>query len=83
MHLPELGQFVKEARLSQGVTQQQMARDLAISRSTLNAFEQGRSGDIGLRKVSAMLDYLGFTLTPVAKSPLPTFEELLAARADE
>ncbi len=83
MDFPALGQFVKHTRKAKGITQQQMAQDLDISRSTINAFEQGRAGDVGLRKVLKMFDYLGFALEPLAQSPFPTFEQLRAANAHE
>lgn len=76
----ELGQTVRELRLQQKISQQQMAAHLAISRATLNAFERGRSGDVGLKKVMKMLDYLGYQITIREKSPFPTFEELRDGR---
>ncbi|MFD1006872.1 helix-turn-helix domain-containing protein [Oceanisphaera ostreae] len=76
----ELGQAVRELRLQQKVSQQKMADHLAISRTTLNAFELGRSGDVGLRKVMKMLDYLGAEISLREKSPFPTFEELRDGR---
>ena len=76
MDFRTLGQALKHTRQTKGITQQQMALDLAISRSTINAFEQGRAGDVGLRKVVKMFDYLGFALEPMPKSPFPTFEQL-------
>lgn len=75
-----LGQKIRELRRVRGITQQRMAEHLQISRATLNAFETGRSGDIGLKKVLLMLDYLGMELAVRDKSPLPTFEELRDAR---
>jgi transcriptional regulator with XRE-family HTH domain len=53
-----------------------MADHLGISRATINALENGRSGDIGIRKVMKILDYLGKELTVRDKSPFPTLEEL-------
>lgn len=76
MEFVELGRKVRLLRREQGVSQQLMAQQLGFSRATLNAFETGRSGDIGLKKVIAMLDYLGYELSLRDKSPFPTFEEL-------
>ncbi|MDS1309518.1 helix-turn-helix domain-containing protein [Marinobacter xiaoshiensis] len=53
-----------------------MAEHLGMSRATINALENGRSGDIGIRKVMKILDYLGKELNIRDKSPFPTFEEL-------
>lgn len=72
----ELGQELRRLRQEQGVTQQLMAEHLHISRATLNAFETGRAGDIGLKKVLAMFNYLGKEISLRDKSPFPTFEEL-------
>lgn len=83
MDFSALGQFLKHTRQAKGITQQRMAQDLDISRSTINAFEQGRAGDVGLRKVLKMLDYLGFALEPGPQSPFPTFEQLRAEREQE
>lgn len=53
-----------------------MAEHLGISRATINALENGRSGDIGIKKVMKVLDYLGKELVIREKSPFPTLEEL-------
>ncbi|ART79764.1 helix-turn-helix domain-containing protein [Oceanisphaera avium] len=72
----ELGKIIRELRQQKKISQQQMADHLAMSRTTINAFELGRSGDVGLRKVMKMLDYLGYEVSIREKSPFPTFEEL-------
>lgn len=72
----QLAQEVRALRQAQSISQQQMAEHLGISRATLNAFENNRAADIGLRKVIRMLDYLGYEFSLREKSPLPTFEEL-------
>lgn len=72
----ELGKKVSNLRKQQKITQQLMADHLAISRATLSAFENGTSGDIGIKKVMAMLDYLGYRFQITEKAPFHTFEEL-------
>lgn len=72
----ELGATIARLRKEQKVTQTVMAEHLGISRATINALEKGRSGDIGVRKVMKMLDYLGYELAVRDKSPWPTLEEL-------
>ena len=76
MDFQMLGKEVQRLRHEQGVSQQLMAEHLAISRATINSLENGRSGDIGIRKVMKILDYLGVELVIRNKSPFPTFEEL-------
>ena len=76
MDFQTLGHDISRLRQQQGVSQQQMADHLGISRATINALENGRSGDIGIRKVMKILDYLGKELAVRDKSPFPTLEEL-------
>lgn len=83
MDFIELGQKVKQLRTERRVSQQLMAEHLDISRATLSAFENGRSGDIGIKKVMYILDYLGYELSIKEKSSFPTFEELLDANRQQ
>lgn len=76
MNYLEIGQAIKTLRRARRIPQQRMAEHLDISRATLSAFENGRPGDIGIKKVLLMLDYLGHELRIAEKSPFPTFEEL-------
>ena len=76
MDFQTLGHEITAFRQQQGVSQQQMADHLGISRAPINALENGRSGDIGIRKVMKILDYLGKELAIRDKSPFPTLEEL-------
>ena len=73
-----MGVFAKSARKTLGVSQQKMADDLGVSRATLNAFENGRGGDIGVRKVINIFAHVGYEFTPSPVSALPTFESLQA-----
>lgn len=77
MDYQTLGQSLSALRRENGVSQQKMAEDIGISRATINAFENNRSGDIGIRKVMKMFDYLGKELSIRDTPPFPTFEELL------
>ncbi len=76
MDLQTLGKTIASLRQQNGVSQLKMAEHLGISRATINALENGRSGDIGIRKVMTILDYLGKELAIRDKSPFPTLEEL-------
>jgi transcriptional regulator with XRE-family HTH domain len=76
MDIQTLGKTIQNLRNEQGVSQRAMAEHLAISRATINGLESGRSGDVGIRKVMKILDYLGVELSIRDKSPFPTFEEL-------
>lgn len=77
MDLKELGLEVRRLRRERGVSQQQVADHLMISRVSLNALEKGRSGDVGIKRIMKIMDYFGMELCLREKSPFPTFEELL------
>lgn len=75
MEFQELALHVKQQRKQKSITQEKMCYDLHISRATLSSFENAK-GDIGVRKILQILDYLGFTCKIVEKSPFPTLEDL-------
>ena len=58
------------------VSQEQLAKNLNISRATISSLENASGSDVGIKKVLQIVDYLGFKLTCKEKSPFPTFEEL-------
>lgn len=76
MDYQDLTTTIASLRKQKKVSQHTMAHHLGISRATINALENGRAGDIGVRKVMKILDYLGCELAIRDKSPFPTLEEL-------
>jgi len=80
MEFDELGLEVAKIRREQKISQQQLANDLGISRATISSFENGRGIDIGIKKVLAIVDYIGLEITLRDKSPFPTLEELMNER---
>jgi len=76
MNFKELGGNIALMRKDKKISQEQMARDLNISRATISALENARMGDIGIRKILQIIDYLGYELAFKEKSAFPTFEEL-------
>ncbi|WP_395344818.1 helix-turn-helix domain-containing protein [Ningiella sp. W23] len=80
MTLESLGKEITRLRKERNVSQQQMSTDLAISRATISALENGRCGDIGYVKLSHILNYVGKEFSIRDKSPFMTFEELRDAR---
>ncbi|AFL68369.1 helix-turn-helix domain-containing protein [Sulfurospirillum barnesii] len=76
MDLREFGTHMAQLRKAKKVSQEQLSRDLSISRATISALENGTSSDVGIKKILQILDYLGYELTCKEKSPFPTFEEL-------
>jgi DNA-binding XRE family transcriptional regulator len=63
-------------RRGQRVSQQCVADATGLSRATINALETGRAGDVGLRKVIKVIDYLGYEIQLKKKSKFPTLEDL-------
>jgi transcriptional regulator with XRE-family HTH domain len=76
MEYQELGEQISQLRRQKKISQQILADHIGISRATLNGLEAGRGGDVGLRKVIKVLNYLGFELAIKQQSAFPTFEEL-------
>lgn len=76
MDIREFGALMAHLRKEKKVSQEQLARDLGISRATISSLENGTSADVGIKKILQILDYLGYELACKEKSPFPTFEEL-------
>ncbi|NPA72721.1 MAG: helix-turn-helix transcriptional regulator [Gammaproteobacteria bacterium] len=76
MDFKELGRQVAELRGLKKISQQRLADAIGVSRVTINALETGRAGDVGVRKVLKVLEYLGYEIHIKEKSRFPTFEEL-------
>jgi transcriptional regulator with XRE-family HTH domain len=59
--IEQIGSFVKQSRLEQNITQQDLAREAGISRSTLSLLERGESFTINtLIQVLRILEQLHF-----------------------
>ena len=76
MDFKEIGLAVTEFRRGQRFSQQRIADATGLSRATINALETGRAGDVGLRKVIKIMDYLGYEIQLKEKSNFPTLEDL-------
>ncbi len=63
MRLQELGHQIRQARLARRLTQARLAAEAGLSRTTLNQLENGLFPDLGVKKVQAILDHLGLTLS--------------------
>jgi HTH-type transcriptional regulator / antitoxin HipB len=62
MDLTEIGARFKEARHQSRRTQSELSRALGMSRATLSALESGRGNEIGVRKLTALLESVGLDL---------------------
>ncbi len=61
-----IGEFLKEARKEQGITQTEMAKMLGFSPVTLSALETGKS--VSTQKVERYLQMLGYRMVVVPKT---------------
>lgn len=83
MDLAAIGTALKTARRETGRTQEEIARPLGMSRATLSALEGGRCEEIGVRKLTALLESVGLELYVAPRRKRPTLEELRAERRNE
>jgi transcriptional regulator with XRE-family HTH domain len=80
MQLSELGPILQQARKQAGLSQEQLAAPLGMSRATISALERGRCEEIGFAKLVALLDIVGLEVTVAARSLRPTLDELRRER---
>jgi transcriptional regulator with XRE-family HTH domain len=80
MQLPDLGPILQQARKQAGLSQEQLAAPLGMSRATISAIESGRCEEIGFAKLSAVLGVLGLEVTVAPRSSRPTLDELRSER---
>ena len=83
MDLETIGRLFKEARRKSRLTQDEIARPLGMSRATLSALESGRCDEIGVRKLTALLQSVGLDLYVGPRRARPTLEELREERRRE
>ena len=76
MDLSEIGTLFRQARREHGRTQTDLARELGMSRATLSALEGGRCGEIGVRKLTALLQAVGLDLYAAPRRARPTLDDL-------
>lgn len=82
MDLNQIGTFLKAARTSTGRSQSELAAALGMSRATISAIEGGRCDEIGIRKLTALLELVGLELTVTPRRGRPTLDDLRAERRD-
>jgi len=76
MNFQEFGKDISKLRKKHSISQSELCENIGISRATLSSFENGKSVDIGFKKVLNIIDYLGYQMHIKKSSPFPTFEEL-------
>jgi transcriptional regulator with XRE-family HTH domain len=84
LRLHTIGSEVASRRKALGFSQSQLAHKAGVSRATLEALENGRSGELGFSKVANILAALGLELKlQEANRQRPTLDELLEEDHDD
>ena len=79
-----LGEQIATKRKTLGLTQPLLARKARVGRSTLDALENGRLGELGYSKITSILSALGLELKlQDARARRPTLEELMEEQRDD
>lgn len=74
--MESLGSTIRDLRRQKGLTQAALASQLGMSRSTISSIENNTIAEIGIRKVEAILNILGYTLSAVPQRRRPTLDQL-------
>jgi transcriptional regulator with XRE-family HTH domain len=76
--LSSLGARIAAKRKNLDFTQAELARRASVSRATLDALENGRTGELGFSKITKILSTLGMELKlQETGSQRPTLDELI------
>ena len=83
--ISSLGVHIATRRRALGLSQTQLARSAGVSRATLDALENGRSGEIGFSKVTKILAALGLVLAmnEANAQRRPTLDDLMRENRDD
>jgi transcriptional regulator with XRE-family HTH domain len=82
--LISLGEQIAAHRKRLKLNQTELARKAGIGRATLDALENGRTGELGFTKITKLLSALGLELKlQPASSHRPTLDELLQEDRDD
>jgi transcriptional regulator with XRE-family HTH domain len=83
-NLIAIGEQIAQNRKRLKLSQAELSRKAGISRATLDALENGRTGELGFSKLIRLLAALGLELKiQAASSQRPTLDELLEERTDD
>jgi transcriptional regulator with XRE-family HTH domain len=72
----EIGDKLRKERKRRKISQERMAKDLEMSRTTISLIESGTVQEIGVRKLIRMLEYLDLELRVRPAGVPPTLDEL-------
>jgi transcriptional regulator with XRE-family HTH domain len=78
LSLSSIGERIAERRKTQGLSQTVLAKRAGVGRTTLDALENGRAGELGFSKITKLLAALGLELSLQESSARrPTFDDLM------
>lgn len=80
MRVDELGLLIKQLRKAAGLSQTQLAQRHGMSRATISGIENNSIPEVGIRKVAAILEGLGYELTATPRRRRMTLDELKSGR---
>jgi transcriptional regulator with XRE-family HTH domain len=84
LDLVSLGNQIAERRKTLKLSQAMLSRKAGVSRATLDALENGRTGEMGFSKLTKLLTALGLELKlQAAGSHRPTLDELMQEGSDD
>ncbi len=79
-----LGEQIAAKRKSLGLSQTALAKKARVGRSTLDALENARLGELGYSKITNILSALGLELKlQEARARRPTLDELMDEERDD
>lgn len=72
----QIGENIRKERKQRKISQEKMAKDLGMSRTTISQIESGTVQEFGVRKLIRMLEYLNLELRVRQAGAPPTLDEL-------
>ena len=82
--LLSLGAEIATRRKKLGLSQSELARRASVSRATLDALENGRTGEVGFSKITKILSVLGLEIElQNAVARRPTLDQLMEENRDD
>jgi transcriptional regulator with XRE-family HTH domain len=84
LQISAVAEQIAYKRKALGLSQAALAKKAHIGRSTLDALENGRMGELGYTKISNILSALGLEMRiQQASSSRPTLEELMSEESHD
>lgn len=71
-----IGEQIRKERKHRRISQEKVAKELGMSRSTVSQIEAGVIREIGVRKLIRIMEYLGLEMRVRQAGAPPTLEEL-------